>query len=85
MKVEFTACEHLDFEPNYGKSNRQLIMCGETKLCWRRAINGDLVQFCKLRGRINNPVGCVNKENASCSEYNDVERSIDVSKKEIDS
>lgn len=82
MKVKFNACEHLDYEPNYGNCKRQLISCGETKLCWKRPL--DLVQFCKLRGRINNPVGCLTENNAVCSEFNEIERIVDVPDTELE-
>ena len=84
MEVKFKACEHLDYEPNYGNSKRQLISCDGTKVCWKRANNGDLVQFCKQRGRINHTVGCLNKNNAACSDYNEVEKIVEVPKEEYE-
>ena len=85
MEVKFTACEHLDYEPHYGDCKRQQIMCGGRKLCWKRAVNGNLVQFCKLRGRINNLTGCLSEATAACTEYNEVEHAISVSQEENDS
>lgn len=86
MEVEFFACAELDYDPNYGNCKRQLISSGgTTKMCWKRAGNGDLVQFCKLRGRINSPVGCLSKENAVCSDFKDVARAVEVSQEELDS
>ena len=84
MKVEFFACAELDYEPNYGNCKRQLIS-SVAKLCWKRANNGDLVQFCKLRGRINSPVGCLSKERAVCSDFKEVVRSVEVPQEELDS
>ena len=85
MEVKFSACEHLDFEPNYGNSKRQLISCGSTKMCWKRAMNGDLAQFCKKRGRINSPVGCLDKDNAACTDYIEKKYIVDVPQEEIES
>ena len=85
MEVKFLACEHLDYEPHYGPCKRQLISCNGTKMCWKRAMNGDLAQFCKKRGRINSPVDCLDKDNAGCLDYTESEHTIDVSQEEIDS
>ncbi len=88
MKIEFKSCEHLDYEPNYGNCKRQLISCGETKLCWKRlafAPMNDLVQFCKKRGRINSPTGCLTKDNATCSDFKGINRTVDVPDKELES
>jgi hypothetical protein len=89
MEVNFTACEHLDYEPKYGNCKRQLISRGKTKLCWKRPVPTDdiefsLVQFCKLRGRINSPTGCLDKSSAVCSEFNEVVRVVDVPQEELD-
>ncbi len=84
MLVEFEACEHLDYEPHYGNCKRQLISCGGTKLCWMRAINKDLVQFCKLRGRINSPTGCLDEKKAGCSEFANDVRLIEVPQEETE-
>lgn len=32
-----------------------------------------LCQFCKLRGRLNHPEGCIGKENAMCNDYEEIE------------
>ena len=83
MKVEFTACEHLDYEPHYGSCKRQLISCnGGEKLCWKRP--SDLVQFCKKRGRINDPVGCLTQDHAICNDYNETEWAVDVPDEELE-
>jgi len=89
MKINFTACEHLDFEPHYGNCKRQLIHIDGTKLCWKRPIPADderptLVQFCKLRGRVNSPIGCLDKAGAVCYDFNEVEHSIEVAEEEIE-
>lgn len=88
MQVEFKGCEHLDYEPNYGNCKRQLISCNGTKLCWKRpayASMNDLVQFCKRRGRINSPVGCLTEDNAVCSDFNEIDHVVDVPDKELES
>lgn len=84
MRIEFSACEHLDYEPHYGNCKRQLISCGGTKLCWMRANSGDLVQFCKLRGRINSATGCLDQDKAACSEFTNAERVIEVPQEETE-
>ena len=53
--LEFNACKQLDFDNNYA-AKRQML--GNGKLFWFRNVDPDLprmVQFCKLRGRLNDP------------------------------
>ena len=86
MAITFRGCEHLDFEPHYGHCKRQLITCfSETKLCWKRADDGDLVQFCSRRGRVNSPVGHPSQSNAICNDYNETDRTVDVPTDELES
>lgn len=72
MKIKFKGCKHLDFnQENYtcelvGISNH---------VGWERRDpegNIQLCQFCKLRGRLNHPEGCIGKENAMCNDYEEV-------------
>jgi len=87
MIVEFTACEHLDFEPNYGGCKRQMIAGG--KLFWMRPDYGidnpRMVQFCKKRGRLNSPELCTKEANAQCSDYKEFNHVIEIEQEEIDS
>ena len=87
MEIEFTACEHLDYEPKYAGCKRQMLS-GE-KLFWMRPDYGGggplMVQFCKKMGRLNSPESCLNKENAVCSDYVDFNHVIEIEKEEIES
>jgi hypothetical protein len=78
--VQFTACRYLDYRDNY-TAKKVLILLGEIKVCWERPIIDDsypkLVQFCKLRGRLNHPEMCTSKKDARCSEYRDFQHSVD--------
>jgi len=84
MKVEFKACEHLDYEPNYGKCKRQLISCDGTKLCWMRPGGGGIVQFCKKRGRLNSPTSCLDITHAVCNDFNEITHEVDVPEEEYE-
>lgn len=78
--IKFTACKHLDFSDNYTAEKNLISTCGETKVCWDRSVLDDsyprLVQFCKLRGRMNNPEMCVCEQNKQCSDYEDFEHEV---------
>lgn len=79
--VTFTGCKHLDYSDNYTAKKNLIQLGGTTKLCWdRKEFIGhvDLVQFCKLRGRLNSPEACHCEEMKMCSEYEDVEHSIPI-------
>jgi len=85
--IEFEGCEQLNFSDDYKKSCR-LQQLGSGHLFWmRNKIWGDprMVQFCKLRGRLNHPESCLKKENAVCSEYKEFMHRIEVDQKELDS
>lgn len=71
--MKFTACKYLSFEQE--KFSSDLVQIAN-HLGWeRRDPEGvlHLCQQCTLRGRINNPQGCIGKERAQCSEYEDKE------------
>lgn len=75
-KVEFKACEQLDFSDNYsGKKEIIKQWNGDLKVCWNSPVLDtsypNLVQFCKLRGRLNNPNNCLYEVNRECSDYKD--------------
>lgn len=73
-KITFKGCKQLDFEPHYVQC--ELVGIGN-HVCWER-LNlpyedaPKLVQFCKLRGRINNPYSCV-CGNGECMNYDEIE------------
>ncbi len=79
-KLTFTGCEHLDFSDNYAAKKEPIGIGNETKICWDRPVIDEsfpaLVQFCKLRGRLNNPEMCLCEKTKQCSDY--VETSHDV-------
>lgn len=75
--MKFTACKHLNF--NEEDFSIELVKVAN-HLGWeRRDPVGDLqlCQQCNLRGRINHPQGCIGKERAMCSDYEDKEFSIE--------
>lgn len=76
--MKFIACKHLDYDTEYSNCKRQVL--GSGHVFWLRDVEPDLprmVQFCKLRGRINSPQGCTCKQHAHCSEYEDSEHEVD--------
>ena len=81
MEIKFKACEFLDFSDNYSAKKEAIHQKDGTKICWHRpAIDStypSLVQFCKKRGRLNSPEQCLSKPNAGCSDYNEVERTVE--------
>jgi hypothetical protein len=82
-KIKFTACEHLDFDDNYTAKKELIGNYGTTKVCWDRPVIDDsyprLVQFCKKRGRLNNPECCLREADKMCSDYKDFEHSVIIS------
>jgi hypothetical protein len=84
MEITVTGCKDLDFEPHYS-AKRQLIQGG--KIFWLRKVEPDLpamVQFCKKRGRLNDPLACTCVEKARCSEYSESESTIEISVEELE-
>ncbi len=79
-EFRFNACEHLDFSDNYS-AKKELIHSGNTtKVCWDRPVVDDsyprLVQFCKFRGRLNDPEMCLCEKNKQCSDYKDIQQIV---------
>lgn len=85
MKVEFEACESLDFKPNY-TAKRQMLAGG--KLFWIRPVLDSsypsMVQFCKKRGRQNSPTACLCEKDKMCNDYKTISHIIEVPKEELD-
>ena len=79
-EIKFTACEHLDFGDNYAAKKELISSDGQTKVCWDRPVIDEsypkLVQFCKKRGRMNNPEYCLCEKNKGCSDYKDFEHTV---------
>jgi len=76
--IKFNACKELDFSEKYS-ADKVLISLGEKKVCWSRHVfDGEprLIQFCKLRGRLNNPEMCTSKKTAQCSDYEDFKHKV---------
>ena len=74
--MEFTACKHLDFSDNY-TAKKQIL--GSGKVFWLRDVPSDMpamVQFCKLRGRLNGPEHCTKEKYAQCSEYEEITHDV---------
>ena len=82
-KIKFTACAHLSFDKaKYGESCALNLLGGaQLKAVWFRREPPypgapRLVQFCNLRGRINDPTACLRKCDAVCGDYEDFEHSL---------
>ena len=77
--INFKACKHLDYSDNYSGCTKEIM--GEGYVFWfRREVPEEypqFVQFCKLRGRLNNPECCIGCESKQCSDYEEVEHSIE--------
>ena len=90
-KIKFKGCKDLDFSDNYRPAcKRQLIKLGtDSKLFWMRPDYGEnnplMVQFCKKRGRLNNPELCLSESHSMCSDYEEIEHIVSVDKEELES
>ena len=85
-EIKFTGCQDLDYSESYRPAcSRQMLANG--KLFWMRPsyyVDNRMVQFCKKRGRLNNPESCLCENRAVCSEYEEIEHIIDVDDSEIE-
>jgi len=79
-ELKFTACKHLDFSDEYAAKKEPINIMGKEKVCWNRPVIDDtypkLVQFCKLRGRLNNKDACLFKMTKECSDYDETEHKV---------
>ena len=86
MEIKFTACEQLDFSDHYIAKKELIGSGGVTKVCWDRPVIDDsyprLVQFCKKRGRMNNPECCLCEKDKGCMDYKDFEHTVEVDKED---
>ena len=71
--MEFKGCKNLDFDQE--KYTCKLVVISNYEGWERRDVDSNiqLCQFCKLRGRLNNPESCIGKDNAICSDYNEID------------
>ena len=80
-REKFTACKHLDFGNSYNAKKNRISSNGKTKVCWSRLVIDftfpSLVQFCKLRGRLNDPEACLCEKDKRCGEYVDFEHIVE--------
>lgn len=80
-KLKFNGCKHLDFSDHYIAKKELISVFGETKICWDRPVIDQsfpaLVQFCKLRGRLNNPEMCLCERTKECGDYTEFEHEVD--------
>lgn len=81
-EVIFNACKHLDFSDSYNAKKELIGNYGITKVCWDRSVIDDsyprLVQFCKKRGRLNNPESCLRISDKCCNDYEDFEHIVTI-------
>ena len=81
VKITFTGCKHLDFGDEYTCRKQIMGNAGEPTVFWMRDVPSDLpsmVQFCKLRGRLNNPHACLTEETRMCPEYEEIKHTVEV-------
>ncbi len=89
-EIKFTGCQDLDFSDNYRPTcKRQLIKSGaDAKLFWMRHDYGEsnplMVQFCKKRGRLNNPEACLSEAHSACNDYEEIEHVVMVEAEELE-
>lgn len=77
--ISFKACEYLDFSDTYSAEKHLISVGGCPKAFWMRNVEADLpsmVQFCKLRGRLNEPQACLDAGHAYCDKYNEVTHTL---------
>lgn len=81
-KIIFSACKHLDFADNYIAKKELISVNGETKVVWNRPVIDssypNLVQFCKLRGRLNNPDSCLCENNKKCDDFENKKHEVKI-------
>lgn len=80
MKLTFNACKHLDFESDYSATKEVL---ANGKVFWLRDVSYDptlpsMVQFCELRGRLNDPEDCLCESKKRCNDYIEHEHHVEV-------
>jgi len=84
--IKFNGCKHLDFSDNY-VAKKQLIALHQTKVFWMREnIDPELptmVQFCKLRGRLNHPEACLSRGKAMCDDYYEDELVVEINEEDL--
>ena len=83
MKINFKACKHLDYSDAYTAKKK---LMSSNYVFWLRNVPEDMprmVQFCKLRGRLNHHEACIGSCNAQCGEYSETEHSVEVEKELI--
>ena len=80
--IEFNACKHLDYSDTYTAKKELISIGGETKVCWNRPVIDisypALVQFCKLRGRMNNPEMCLCDRTKQCIDYEELKHKVEL-------
>ena len=79
-QLTFKGCKYLDFSDHYAAKKEMIQTHEGVKVCWDRPVIDNsypaLVQFCKLRGRLNNPECCLDKEHKQCSDFEIQEHTV---------
>jgi len=79
-KINFLGCKYLDFSDHYSAKKEAIFVRSETKICWNRPVMDStypsLVQFCKKRGRLSNPVACLCESDKMCFDYIDFNHTV---------
>ncbi|MET4696967.1 hypothetical protein V5J34_004933 [Endozoicomonas sp. NE35] len=81
QQIKFTACEHLDYSDIYSATcTKEVLHPG--KFFWMRPKSYEgcpqMVQFCKKRGRLNNPEACLCERNKHCDDYKEYEHTVEI-------
>lgn len=82
VKITFTGCKHLDYRDEY-TCRKQIMGNGVDGpiVFWMRDVPLGLpamVQFCKLRGRLNNPQACLTEATRMCPQYEEINHTVEV-------
>jgi len=89
-EIIFNGCINLDFSENYRPTCKRQLLAGKEKpsMFWMRPDIGigapQMVQFCKLRGRLNSPDACICEEKKMCSDYEEIEHVVNVKESELE-
>jgi len=73
--LTFTACKHLSYDREKYEVRMKMNMImyyGDTKVVWDRPTPDgrfQLCQFCNMRGRINDAIGCLSEKDKHCNDY----------------
>jgi len=77
VTVTFSGCKHLNYEDHF--TARKQLLSGDRVFWMRDVLYEDdprMVQFCKKRGRINDPERCFTADKTCCSDFSPVQHRV---------